>query len=489
MKTRLIVPTLLLLAFVLQDVLADTGDTLWTNFYGHYFPEIAYSVQETLDEGFIIAGYAVVSGVNNKDFFLVRTDSDGNPIWSKTYGGDFEDVALSVVATDDSCFVAAGWTKSFGAGETDFYLIKVDASGDTLWTQTYGSPYEDIAKCVQQTTDGGYVICGETDYDNGQQDDFDVYVIKTDALGEITWTYHSGGVANDGANSIIQTSEGDYMLTGYTAFGNGFDNIYVEKISNSGSNIWYWGFHPGTDNLGYSIVEASDGNYVVAGRTFQGDDFNQFYLMKINNYGSILWEKTYGDFHTELAYSIDKTPDDGFIIGGAKWISYFPDSTQFYLVKTDSEGNMLWDRTYMYGTLDEGTSVISTSDGNYAFAGYSNWMVSFDLDYCLMKIEGDATTDIKPPELAESVILLQENCPNPFNSFTEISYSIKEPGFVSLNIYDQQGRKVKSLVEESQPADTYSVTLNGSEFESGIYFYNLQVGKEFSETKKMIFMR
>jgi len=169
MKTRLIVPTLLLLAFVLQDVLADTGDTLWTNFYGHYFPEIAYSVQETLDEGFIIAGYAVVSGVNNKDFFLVRTDSDGNPIWSKTYGGDFEDVALSVVATDDSCFVAAGWTKSFGAGQTDFYLIKVDASGDTLWTRTYGSPYEDIAKCVQQTTDGGYVICGETDYDNGQQ--------------------------------------------------------------------------------------------------------------------------------------------------------------------------------------------------------------------------------------------------------------------------------------------------------------------------------
>jgi len=125
---RLIVTTIMLITLISLNVIAVTEDALWTGFYVSCFPEIAYSVKETPD------------------------------------GGDLEDVALSVVATYDNCFVVVGWTKSFGAGETDIYLIKIDASDDTLWTRTYGSPYEDIARCVQQTTDGGYVICSETDY-------------------------------------------------------------------------------------------------------------------------------------------------------------------------------------------------------------------------------------------------------------------------------------------------------------------------------------
>ncbi|MCP4580006.1 MAG: T9SS type A sorting domain-containing protein [candidate division Zixibacteria bacterium] len=489
MKLRLIVTALMLLTLMSTSVLADIGDTLWTGFYGLGDTEAAYSVKETLDKGFIIAGFSTSYNYDNKDFYLVRTDADGDTLWTRTYGGNFDDVALSVAATDDGCFIVAGWTKSFGAGGTDFYLVKTDPQGDTMWTRTYGSPFEDTAKCVQQTADGGYVICGTTDYNDYQHDDFDVYVIKTDAHGEIDWTYHSGGVVDDGANCIIQTSNGDYMISGYTACAGGNNNIYVEKISSFGTNIWYWGFHPGSDNMAYSIVEASDGDYVVAGRTFDHYNAVEFYLMKISNNGSVLWERTFGDSHCELGYSIDRTPDDGYIIGGAKWISFWPDTTQFYLVKTDSEGNMLWDRTYMYGGLDEGSCVISTSDDHYAFAGYSNWMGPYNFDYCLMKIEGTGTTDIKSDDLAAPASFrLESNYPNPFNAATIIKYELSEPADVTLEIYDILGRKITTLINYQQSAGYHQAIWNADDLPSGMYFYKLQT-KNCIETMMMTLLK
>jgi len=158
-----------------------SGDTQWTRIYDHDGDNEAYSAQQTTDGGYIIAGWTV--GMN---FYLVKTDAGGNTLWTRTYGGSMSDWAYSVQQTTDGGYIIAGFTYSFGAGNSDCYLVKTNADGDTLWTRTYGGSFNDEAYSVQQTTDGGYIIAGRTgSFGAGYSD---IYLVKTDAGGDTLWT-------------------------------------------------------------------------------------------------------------------------------------------------------------------------------------------------------------------------------------------------------------------------------------------------------------
>jgi len=209
------------------------GDTLWTRTFGGMLEDWGNSVQQTADGGYIIAGYTASFGAGLGDVYLIRTDPSGDTLWTRTFGGAEDDSACSVQQTADGGYIIAGCTRSFGAGRIDVYLIRTDAEGDTLWTRTYGGTGWDLGYSVQQTADGGYIIAGETDSRGAGQND--VYLIKTDAAGDTLWTRTFGGTREDWGCSAQQTADGGYIIAGYTwSFGAGQGDVYLIKTDADG---------------------------------------------------------------------------------------------------------------------------------------------------------------------------------------------------------------------------------------------------------------
>jgi len=207
----------------------ETGDSLWTKTYGGNDLDVGNSVHQTTDGGYIIVGTTYSFGIGEDDIWLIKTDENGDTLWSKTYGGNTGEEGYSVQQTNGGGYIIVGYTDSFGAGKDDIWLIKTDANGDTLWTRTYGGSDDEEGYSVWQTTDGGYVITGYTN-SFGEGDD-DVWIIKTNGNGDTLWTKTLGGVESDVGNSVQQTTEGGYVVTGYTnSFGTGDSDVWLIKI-------------------------------------------------------------------------------------------------------------------------------------------------------------------------------------------------------------------------------------------------------------------
>jgi hypothetical protein len=161
-------------------------------------------------------------------------------VWQKTFGGNSDDEALSIQQTKDGGYIVVGYTSSFGVGNWDIYVIKLDAKGDNVWEKTYGGSGYDIAYSIQQTTDGGYIIAGKT----GDLYSGDVYIIKLDKDGNKMWEKTLGGSGDDGAYSIQQTTDGGYIVAGYTSSfvagvaGGWYRDVYVIKLDENGNEVW-----------------------------------------------------------------------------------------------------------------------------------------------------------------------------------------------------------------------------------------------------------
>ena len=256
---------------------------LFMETFGGNEDEYANSVKQTIDGGYIISGYTISYGAGSKDFWLLKTAANGNEEWNQTFGGSSVDEAHSVQQTTDGGFIVAGVTRSFGAGSTDFWLIKTDTNGNEEWNQTFGGSSEDVAYSVQQTTDGGFIVAGETKSYGAGSSDF--WLVKTDANGNEEWNQTFGLV------------------------GSRYD-------------------------IAYSVQQTTDGGFIVAGRN-EGD----YWLIKTDTNGNEEWNQTFGGSSFDVAYSVQQTTDGGFIVAGRKDVEL--SNKDFLLIKTDEEGNTL----------------------------------------------------------------------------------------------------------------------------------------------------
>jgi hypothetical protein len=223
-------------------------------------------------------------------------------------------------------------------------LIKYNASGDTIWTRTYGGSAREGGYSVQQTTDGGYIIGGETrSFGPGAPDSSNIYIIKTDSIGDTLWTKIFGGRGYDCCLSIQQTQDGGYIATGFTSsYGAGSWDIFILKMNASGDTLWTRIFGGVNTDCGYSIQQTTDGGYIVAGNTISfGTGSWEAYIVKMNASGDTLWTKTYGGVNFECGYSIQQTTDGGYIVAGStnSYGSGTPNYNNVYLIKMDASGN------------------------------------------------------------------------------------------------------------------------------------------------------
>jgi hypothetical protein len=245
------------------------------------------SVAQTSDGGYIIAGGTSSFGSGGDDVYLIKTDSKGNLIWQKTFGGSDWDFGSSVAQTSDGGYIIAGETRSFGSGYSDVYLIKTDSKGNLIWQKTFGGSDDDYGYSVAQTSDGGYIIAGGTNsFGSG---DRDVYLIKTDSKGNKTWEQIFGGSYNDDGFSVAQTNDGGYVIVGETcSFGTGYSNVYLIKTDSKGNKTWEQIFGGGIFNNGYSVAQTSDGGYIIVGETYSfGSGESDVYLIKTDSKGNV----------------------------------------------------------------------------------------------------------------------------------------------------------------------------------------------------------
>jgi hypothetical protein len=264
-----------------------SGDTLWTRTCGGADGREGSSIQQTSDGGYIVTDGTGLLGQGSWDVYLVKTNASGDTLWTRIYGGMEHDLGRSVQQTADSGYVVAGYTWSFGAGSSDVYLMKTDASGDTLWARTYGGTGGDVGYSVQQTSDGGYIVAGVTaSFGAGQ---YDVYLIKTDASGDTLWTRTYGGPDGDGGYSVQQISDGGYIIAGITeSFGAGLCDVYLIKTDANGDTLWTRTYGGTSDDFGYSVRQSADGGYVIAGYTASfGAGSYDVYLIKTDSLGSV----------------------------------------------------------------------------------------------------------------------------------------------------------------------------------------------------------
>jgi len=437
------------------------GDTLWTKTYGGSDRDIGYSVQQTNDGGYIVVGATEIFDIFAGEVLLIKTDANGDTLWTRTYGGNSRDEGYAVQQTADSGYIITGKTASYGAGIHDVYLIKTDVSGDTLWTRTYGGLDFDIGYSVQQTSDGGYVVAGTTNSFGPWSGN--VYLVKTDSIGDTLWTRVYGGSDADEGYCVQQTSDSGYIITGRTkSFGAGGEDVYLIKTNANGDTLWTRTYGGLDFDIGYSVQQTFDDGYVIAG--YNSNNGTGVYLIRTNASGDTLWTKTYGD-GAEIGFAMSKTSDNGYIIAGST--SSFGGGTggNYYLIKTDSIGNS--------GCKESGTNTIV---GNTATVVSSTATIvgSGAVVSNTATIVGNTTT--VTTDVCDTTIGINEQLtisneqitiyPNPAKEIINIKGNFDVPATIVL--YDLTGRKVLSQhITSNQP-------INISTLSKGLYVWQIK---------------
>jgi hypothetical protein len=354
----------------------------WFKTFGGSGNDEGWSVQQTSDGGFILLGRKESFGAGGFDVWLIKTDANGNEQWEKTFGGRYSEWSSSVRQTSDGGFIIVGDTWSFGAG--DVWLIKTDANGNEQWEKTFGGRYPDRGRSVRQTSDGGFIIVGETtSFGAGWAD---VWLIKTDADGNKLWDRTFGGSDWDEGWSVQQTSDGGFIIVGETtSFGAGWADVWLIKTDADGNKLWDRTFGGSDWDWGYSVQQTSDGGFIIVGETTSfGAGWADVWLIKTDADGNKLWDRTFGGSSYDYGYSVQQTSDGGFILVGDTR-SFGAGWSDVWLIKTDAKGNKQWDRTFGGSSWDWGYSVQQTSDGGFIVVGATTSFGAGDYDVLLIK--------------------------------------------------------------------------------------------------------
>lgn len=481
-------------------------------FHKHY-PEPGFSVIQTADDGFLVGR---LSGGANGDGILMKLNSAGDTLWTKTYGDTLADAIMDIVPTSDGGYIIGGTSDSYGSGfESDVYIIKIDALGNVNWSAAYGGSSYDQCERIRQTSDGGYIVLGFTQ--SFGAGDRDIYLLKLDSSGNLMWTKAFGGPDDDEGYSIEETASG-YIIAGSTAVIGVSINAYLLKTDLSGNLIWSKKYSG--SRAGFDLKILSDGGYVLAGRAVALGGTRPF-LMRTDSLGNISWSKVF--MQVGEAHGIDQTTDGHYIVTGGSGT----------LTKTDSAGNIIWTRVHPSGFSYpfSGRRVNQTTDGGFiisaqlehpfsyypmqilktdslGFVGcndssivVSDSLVTFtavvpgfsvntggvgifvptNTDcYCIADtLLCSGTVGIEEP-IQEKAVLVY---PNPNDGNMSLKYELAAGERGDLTIFDITGKKIATYVLD--PSSSI-LTISDQQLKAGMYFYQVTLNYKPVQSDKLV---
>tara|TARA_B100001287_G_scaffold72409_1_gene60026 strand:+ start:1753 stop:3291 length:1539 start_codon:yes stop_codon:yes gene_type:complete len=479
----------------------------WEKNYGGSFSDEAFSLQQTQDGGYVFTGPSTSSDIDvstnqgNHDYWIVKLDSLANIEWSKSYGGSLQDTPYSIKQTIEGGYIIAGVSKSADGDVTgnhggfDIWIIRLDALGNLMWEKALGGSGSEWAESILETNDNGFIFCGETNSDDGDvtgnHGSSDYWVVKLNSFGNLVWQKCFGGTSSEEAYSIVQTNDGGYAVAGRAYSNNGDVTInlgsydyWILKLNNLGNIEWEKSLG-GTDyDMAYCIEQTIDQGFIISGLTLSLDgDVSQYYgnqdcwVVKLDSLGNLLWEKTIGGSLNELhRSSVSQTTDGEYILctsSSSDDFDVFDNNGEVdgLIVKLNQFGNIIWKKSFGSTQHDEIRSIVEIANNQYVFAGYSG---TNDMDVTqnygqkdawIVKLNTPQTVSLENDIVGEEI----EVYPNPITNLITIqSESVLDNKF---NIYDQQGRAVmkgKITGKSTQVSlsklyrGTYSIQVDGN---------------------------
>jgi hypothetical protein len=475
---------LLLLSLVYAPyVKGEEGDSLWSVIFGGNDFDSFESLIKTDDGNYVAAGLTESFGSGEWDMLLVKMNASGIVLWSKSYGGPDLDAAFSVIQTIDGGYLLTGFTESFGIANRDLWIVKTDSLGDSLWSHTYGDSGMDWGSSASQSADGGFMIVGTR---APMFSPSDIWMIKTNSGGDTLWTKTFGSQQYaDFCHRIIETSDGNYLLSGNIA-----GMMSLIKTDPNGNEIWQRSFVSATQfTTAESVIETQDGGYVAAGRNLAAlGQYSAIWIIKTTAGGDSDWVKCYtGDQEYQSAFDVTQLSNGNLLIVGSRGNSL--NDLDGLVMETDSSGDSLWLDTFGGHYAEEYFhAVLTANDGNYWVAGATGTYGLGSRDGWLLCLEGYTSATQPSPLPSPSSFTLHPPSPNPFNATTAISYQLQAPSHVSLKVFDTAGRLMATLIEGQRPAGMHEVTFDGSGLASGLYLARLTAGG-FTATQKLVLLK
>lgn len=443
----------------------------------------------------------VSSNHGSNDYWVVKLNAAGTIEWQQSLGGTDDEYAMSIVQTFDSGCIVAGYSKSIDGNVTgnhggyDYWLVKLDAGGAIEWQKSLGGTGYDIPLSIIQTCDSGYLVGGNSSSNDGDvtgsHGGTDYWIVKLNATGNIEWQKTLGGTNLDEAYAIIQTYDSGYAVAGIshsndgdlTGNHGGLD-YWVVKLSSSGIIEWQKSLGGSGDDWAYSIIQTFDSGYVVSGYSNSNDGdvtgnigFYDYWIVKLNTSGTIQWQKSLGGTGYDRGYSTIQTSDTGYLVTGYSGsfdgdVSNPHGGGDYWMAKLNSSGTIQWQESFGGTDTDDPNSSIQTSDSGYIVAGYSS-SNNLDVtgnhggqDYWIVKL-GVAT---RIENLFSSYAL--HVYPNPSKANFSISAN-SEFNNAQLNIFNAMGGNVYSCRLNRETKD-----IDAEKFSSGIYYLQIIKGEK-----------
>lgn len=320
--------------------------------------------------------------------------------WEKSFGGNGGDRGQAIISTPDSGFIAVGYTNStdgdiiLNHGSQDFWIVKMDSDGEMLWQKSYGGSAYDLCYGICNGVNGGFILVGQTNSIDGDVTEnkglYDYWIIKIDDNGEIVWQKTFGGTSSENARSIIPTNDGNYLIAGYTSSNDGdissnqgSSDVWIVKLNDFGSIIWQKTFGSSESDHAYDIVETIFGEIYVCGYSegSNGDVSNNngstdFWILKLNAEGNLIWEKSFGGSESDNAQALC-LKENGVVCVGETYsndydVDGFHGLLDTWVVAVDSLGNLQWQRPYGGTNGDEGDDIAQLSNNDFIFTGRSS---------------------------------------------------------------------------------------------------------------------
>ncbi|MCX6291449.1 MAG: T9SS type A sorting domain-containing protein [Bacteroidetes bacterium] len=429
-------------------------------------------VQQTFDGGYVLCGSNYTTA-NAQDAAIIKTDSLGNIEWVKLYGGPNTDGALYIEQTPDSGYIVAGIKDDISLNDCKIWLLKTANNGDTIWSKEIKAGNgRNYANCVRQTNDGGFAITGYTSARGAGS--YDVYLVKTNSMGDTLWTKTFGGAFADVGNSVQQTYDSGYIITGNTgSFGAGGSDVYLIKTNSVGDTLWTKTFGGANADAGFAVQQTGDSGFVIAGYTTNIQSHEDLYLIRINSFGDTLWTKCIGDTTENTAQNFQITTDSGLVIVGTTHATGSGNFYDVYLVKTNAYGDTLWTRTFGGSMPDHGYFVRQTHDGGFIIVGTTaSFTPPPGADIYLIKTDSIGSLIIGIDELIINLLEDVFISPNPFNNSAIVMSPFGNSN--SENIYyeitDVFGRKMFSEIIQG---NKIIFTIQRNNMSDGIYFIKI----------------